>query len=170
MSLSFPCFQVLASPLWGKYGGLFRSTWCIKKVHCNLPSRIRISLIKGHESLANMELECGEYYLGRRDTSKFLFKLYAVINYVKLYVFISFMTFLSYFLMLLFGWCTIYQVNSKTHVTKNTTMILSPYTITPKTSHNRTRQWCIFWLGLSSIPSCSLTGPRAAFANLCKPV
>ena len=78
---SFPCFQVLASPLGGKYGGLFRSTWCIKKVHCNLLSGIRISSMKGHEILANMELECGEYYPGRRDTSKSLFRLYVVINY-----------------------------------------------------------------------------------------
>lgn len=41
-------------------------------MHCNLPSRIRISLIKRYEILANMELECGEYYLGRRDTTSLL--------------------------------------------------------------------------------------------------
>ena len=80
-------------------------------MHCNLLSGIRISSIKGHEILANMELECGEYYLGRRDTSKFLFKLYVVVNYVKLYVALclyKFYDFFVLFIMLLFGWCTIY--------------------------------------------------------------
>ena len=48
----------------------------------HLASRIRISSIKGHGILANMELECGEYYPGRRDTSKFLFKLYVLISII----------------------------------------------------------------------------------------
>ena len=45
-------------------------------------------------------------------------------------------------------WCTIYQVNGKSRVivAKNTTMISGPYTI-----HNRMTQWCIYWLGISSI-------------------
>jgi len=76
-------------------------------VHCNLPSRIRISLIKGYEVLANMELECGEYYLGRRDTSKFLFRLYVVINlsvnyvsFMSLYIYDFFVLFFNAFIRL----------------------------------------------------------------------
>ena len=48
---------------------------------------MRISSTKGHKSLANMELECGECYLGRRDTSKFLFKLYKALCLYKFYDF-----------------------------------------------------------------------------------
>ena len=43
-----------------------------------------------------------------------------------------------------------WQVSS--YVTKNTTMIPSPNTITQQTSHNRTIQWSIYWLGYRASP------------------